>query len=136
MFKKIKKIGSVVLGLSVIGIVSVGLHSSFTYQAGHADTPAPQRPDLALNIGDTPAPTDNGGDTPAPAYDHGRPPLMYQHGNGGGAPAKNLGDTWSSSYAHGNTGIVSNEADGDTGSPADNRGDGGISKLEEHGETI
>ncbi|PEP59969.1 MULTISPECIES: Phr family secreted Rap phosphatase inhibitor [Bacillus] len=92
MFKKIKKIGSVVLGLSVIGIVSVGLHSSFTYQAGHADTPAPQRPDLALNIGDTPAPADNKGDC-------------------GGSPAENRGDTWSPSHAH-----------GDTGSPAYNHG--------------
>lgn len=62
----LKKIGSVVLGFSVIGIVTIGLTSSFTYQAEHGDTPAPQRPDLALNIGDTPAPANNIGDTPAP----------------------------------------------------------------------
>lgn len=46
----IKKISSVVLGVSVIGIVSIGLNSSFTYQAGHADFPAPQRPDFVQSI--------------------------------------------------------------------------------------
>ncbi|WP_459502576.1 Phr family secreted Rap phosphatase inhibitor [Bacillus sp. C1] len=114
MFKKIKKVGSVVLGLSVIGIVSAGLYSSFTYQAGHADTPAPQRPDLAVNIGD-----------------------------GGGAPAENHGDSWSSSYTHGHTGIVSNEAEGDTPAPAYDHGqpwgvaDGDTgSPAENKGETI
>ena len=33
----IRKIGSILLGLSVIGIVSIGVNSSFTYQASHAD---------------------------------------------------------------------------------------------------
>ncbi|HDX9627404.1 TPA: Phr family secreted Rap phosphatase inhibitor [Bacillus cereus] len=46
----IKKISSIVLGLSVIGIVSIGLNSSFTYQAGHADFPAPQRPDFVQSV--------------------------------------------------------------------------------------
>lgn len=46
----IKKISSIVLGLSVLGIVSIGLNSSFTYQAGHADFPAPQRPDLVQSV--------------------------------------------------------------------------------------
>lgn len=61
----IKKIGIAVTGLALVGIVSVGLNSSFSQQAGHADFPAPQRPDLAFSHGHT------GG---APAYDHGRPP--------------------------------------------------------------
>ncbi|MDA1527410.1 Phr family secreted Rap phosphatase inhibitor [Bacillus cereus group sp. TH260-2LC] len=46
----IKKISSIVLGFSVLGIVSIGLNSSFTYQAGHADFPAPQRPDLVQSV--------------------------------------------------------------------------------------
>ncbi|GAB6461479.1 MULTISPECIES: Phr family secreted Rap phosphatase inhibitor [Bacillus] len=46
----IKKICSVVLGLSVIGIISIGINSSFTYQASHADLPAPQRPDLVQSV--------------------------------------------------------------------------------------
>ncbi|KXY11482.1 hypothetical protein [Bacillus sp. FSL K6-0067] len=58
------------------------------------------------------------GDTPAPQ----RPNLAYSEGHTGGAPAENLGDTWSPSYAHKNTGIISNEADGNTGSPAYDHG--------------
>ncbi|MEN1937782.1 Phr family secreted Rap phosphatase inhibitor [Paenibacillus sp. 102] len=117
-----KKIGLTITGLALAGIMTFSVNNIPGFSAlNKGDTPAPQRPDLALNIGDTPVPADNRGDA---------------DGDGGGAPAENLGDTWSSSYAHGNTGIVSNEADGNTGSPADNRGDGGISKLEEHGETI
>ncbi|GAB6435171.1 hypothetical protein bcgnr5390_09410 [Bacillus luti] len=46
----IKKISSIVLGLSVLGIVSIGLNSSFTYQAGHGDFPAPQRPDFVQSV--------------------------------------------------------------------------------------
>lgn len=46
----IKKISSIVLGFSVLGIVSIGLNSSFTYQAGHADFPTPQRPDLVQSV--------------------------------------------------------------------------------------
>lgn len=46
----IRKIGSILLGLSVIGIVSIGVNSSFTYQASHADFPAPQRPDLVQSV--------------------------------------------------------------------------------------
>ncbi|GAB6440106.1 MULTISPECIES: Phr family secreted Rap phosphatase inhibitor [Bacillus] len=46
----IKKISSIVLGLSVLGIVSIGLNSSFTYQAGHADFPAPQKPDFVQSV--------------------------------------------------------------------------------------
>ena len=33
-----------------MGIVSIGLNSSFTYQAGHADFPAPQRPDFVQSV--------------------------------------------------------------------------------------
>ncbi|HDX9591087.1 TPA: Phr family secreted Rap phosphatase inhibitor [Bacillus pseudomycoides] len=89
MFKKVKKIGAIVLGLSVIGIVSIGLNSSFTYQAGHADTPAPQNPDLAYSHGNTGgSPADNRGDGggvvtqeshadfPAPAYNKGDTPVQ------------------------------------------------------------
>ncbi|PDZ03403.1 Phr family secreted Rap phosphatase inhibitor [Bacillus cereus] len=46
----IKKIGSVLLGLSVFGILATGIHSSITYQAGHADLPAPQRPDFVQSV--------------------------------------------------------------------------------------
>ncbi|QHH92224.1 Phr family secreted Rap phosphatase inhibitor [Bacillus pacificus] len=41
---------SVFLGLSVFGILATGIHNSFTYQAGHADLPAPQRPDLVQSV--------------------------------------------------------------------------------------
>lgn len=120
MFKKNKKIGALVIGLSIIGIVSVGLNSSFTYQAGHADFPAPQRPDLAYNIGDTPAPADNKGD------------------GGGIISNKSVSDpgTGSPSYAvHGDPGghIVSNESHGDSPAPANNKGDGGAPAYG-HGE--
>ncbi|GAB6560227.1 Phr family secreted Rap phosphatase inhibitor [Bacillus mobilis] len=46
----IKKISSILLGLSVIGIVSIGINSSFTYKASHADLPAPQRPDFVQSV--------------------------------------------------------------------------------------
>ncbi|PEF33163.1 MULTISPECIES: Phr family secreted Rap phosphatase inhibitor [Bacillus] len=46
----IRKIGSILLGLSVIGIVSIGVNSSFTYQASHADFPSPQRPDFVQSV--------------------------------------------------------------------------------------
>ncbi|SDZ08145.1 Phr family secreted Rap phosphatase inhibitor [Bacillus sp. 166amftsu] len=62
----IKKVGSVVLGLSVIGIVALGYNSSFTPQASHADFPAPKNPDLAydvdLNKGDGGAPSNTHAD--------------------------------------------------------------------------
>lgn len=45
----IKKL-ALFLGLSVFGILATGIHSSFTYQAGHADLPAPQRPDLVQSV--------------------------------------------------------------------------------------
>ncbi|HGA0511251.1 TPA: Phr family secreted Rap phosphatase inhibitor [Bacillus pacificus] len=46
----IKKISSIFLVLSVFGILATGIHNSFTYQAGHADLPAPQRPDLVQSV--------------------------------------------------------------------------------------
>ncbi|MED1565552.1 Phr family secreted Rap phosphatase inhibitor [Bacillus paramycoides] len=73
MFKKIR---IVVTGLALVGIVSVGLNSSFVQQAEHGDVPAPARPDY-VNIGDT------GG---APAKPD------YTRGDTGGAPADNKGD--------------------------------------------
>ncbi|MEH7464260.1 Phr family secreted Rap phosphatase inhibitor [Bacillus thuringiensis] len=99
MFKKVKKIGAIVLGLSIIGIVSIGLNASFTQQAGHADTPAPQNPDLAYNKGDT--------------WSQQRSDLTYSHGNTGGSPADNRGDG----------GIITHESHADFPAPAYNIGD-------------
>lgn len=57
-----KKIGMAVTGIVLVGIVSVGLNSSFVQQAEHGDVPAPARPDY-VNIGETGgAPADNRGD--------------------------------------------------------------------------
>ncbi|CAI8832072.1 Phr family secreted Rap phosphatase inhibitor [Bacillus pseudomycoides] len=62
----IKKVTTAVTGLALIGIVSIGLGSSFTYQAGHADLPAPANPDY-VNIGEGGgAPSNFYGDYPAP----------------------------------------------------------------------
>ncbi|HGE5782758.1 Phr family secreted Rap phosphatase inhibitor [Bacillus pseudomycoides] len=58
----IKKITAVVTGLALVGIVSVGLNSSFTQQANHGDVPAPARPDY-VNIGDGGAPSNAHGHT-------------------------------------------------------------------------
>jgi len=69
-----KKIGMAVTGIVLVGIVSVGLNSSFVQQAEHGDVPAPARPDY-VSIGD-------GGGAPAPANNKGD----------GGAPADNRGD--------------------------------------------
>ena len=85
MFKKNKKIGALVIGLSIIGIVSVGLNSSFTYQAGHADFPAPQKPDLAYEHGKTWSPANNKGD--------GGIVSNEADGNTGGSPSYEHGDT-------------------------------------------
>ncbi|MGG3528148.1 Phr family secreted Rap phosphatase inhibitor [Bacillus pseudomycoides] len=63
MFKKIRV---VVTGIALVGIVSVGLNSSFSQQANHGDVPAPQRPDLAYNVGNGGAPSNFYGDYPAP----------------------------------------------------------------------
>ncbi|PQZ54212.1 Phr family secreted Rap phosphatase inhibitor [Bacillus sp. MYb209] len=49
MFKKIR---IAVTGIALVGIVSVGLSSSFVQQAEHGDVPAPARPDY-VNIGET-----------------------------------------------------------------------------------
>ncbi|EJS64468.1 MULTISPECIES: Phr family secreted Rap phosphatase inhibitor [Bacillus] len=71
-----KKIGMAVTGIVLVGIVSVGLNSSFVQQAEHGDVPAPARPDY-VNIGDTGgAPADNRGDGGAPAN--------FNKGDGGG----------------------------------------------------
>ncbi|HDR7713760.1 Phr family secreted Rap phosphatase inhibitor [Bacillus cereus group sp. MYBK108-2] len=57
-----KKIGMAVTGIVLVGIVSVGLNSSFVQQAEHGDVPAPARPDY-VNIGDGGAPANfNKGD--------------------------------------------------------------------------
>ncbi|PEM71259.1 Phr family secreted Rap phosphatase inhibitor [Bacillus pseudomycoides] len=63
MFKKIRV---VVTGVALVGIVSVGLNSSFSQQANHGDVPAPQRPDLVYNVEDGGAPSNLHGDYPAP----------------------------------------------------------------------
>ncbi|HDR7353467.1 Phr family secreted Rap phosphatase inhibitor [Bacillus wiedmannii] len=83
-----KKIGMAVTGIVLVGIVSVGLNSSFVQQAEHGDVPAPARPDY-VNIGDTGgAPADNKGDGGAPAR-----PDYVNIGDTGGAPANfNKGD--------------------------------------------
>ncbi|GIX57684.1 Phr family secreted Rap phosphatase inhibitor [Bacillus sp. FSL M8-0063] len=71
-----KKIGMAVTGIVLVGIVSVGLNSSFVQQAEHGDVPAPARPDY-VNIGETGgAPADNRGDGGAPAN--------FNKGDGGG----------------------------------------------------
>ncbi|MCM0001739.1 MULTISPECIES: Phr family secreted Rap phosphatase inhibitor [Bacillus cereus group] len=78
-----KKIGMAVTGIVLVGIVSVGLNSSFVQQAEHGDVPAPARPDY-VNIGETGgAPADNRGDGGAPAN--------FNKGDGG-APVDNRGD--------------------------------------------
>ncbi|AWC30460.1 Phr family secreted Rap phosphatase inhibitor [Bacillus cytotoxicus] len=59
-----KKLGLIALGLSCVGILSFGVSNDSSQVYAYGDYPAPQRPDLALNIGDAPA--DNKGDTPAP----------------------------------------------------------------------
>ncbi|PEO37082.1 Phr family secreted Rap phosphatase inhibitor [Bacillus wiedmannii] len=72
----LKKIGMAVTGIVLVGIVSVGLNSSFVQQAEHGDVPAPARPDY-VNIGETGgAPADNRGDGGAPAN--------FNKGDGGG----------------------------------------------------
>ncbi|KMP34716.1 Phr family secreted Rap phosphatase inhibitor [Bacillus albus] len=59
-----KKIGMAVTGIVLVGIVSVGLNSSFVQQAEHGDVPAPARPDyVSFNKGDGGAPANfNKGD--------------------------------------------------------------------------
>ncbi|MGG3519754.1 Phr family secreted Rap phosphatase inhibitor [Bacillus pseudomycoides] len=62
-----KKLKLAVVGLACAGIVSLGLNSFIGSQkAGEADLPAPQRPDLAYNVGDGGAPSNFYGDYPAP----------------------------------------------------------------------
>lgn len=98
-----KKIGMAVTGIVLVGIVSVGLNSSFVQQAEHGDVPAPARPDyVSFNKGDT------GGAPVKPDY------ASFNRGDTGGAPARpdyvNIGETG--------------------GAPVDNRGDGGgVSQL-------
>ncbi|MGE7887564.1 Phr family secreted Rap phosphatase inhibitor [Bacillus cereus] len=72
-----KKIGMAVTGIALVGIVSVGLNSSFVQQAEHGDVPAPARPDYV---------SFNKGDGGAPAKPD------YTRGDTGGAPADNRGD--------------------------------------------
>ena len=115
----IKKVSSVIVSLSVIGITTLGLALS-----EHGDVPVPQRPDLAYSHGNT------GG---SPAYSHADFPVSADGDTGiisnenehGDVPvpqnpdlAYNKGDTWSPqrsdlAYSHGSTG----------GSPADGHAD-------------
>ncbi|HDR8182614.1 TPA: Phr family secreted Rap phosphatase inhibitor [Bacillus thuringiensis] len=75
----LKKFGMAVTGIALVGIVSVGLNSSFVQQAEHGDVPAPARPDyVSFNKGDT------GGAPARPDY--------VNIGETGGAPADNRGD--------------------------------------------
>ncbi|AIK39598.1 MULTISPECIES: hypothetical protein [Bacillus] len=67
-----KKLKAVLL----LTVTSFGLLSM-----AEGDTPAPQRPDLVYNIGDTPAPAYNRGDGGSPSN---------AHGNGGGIVAKEI----------------------------------------------
>ncbi|ARX68979.1 Phr family secreted Rap phosphatase inhibitor [Bacillus thuringiensis] len=86
-----KKFGLTIAGLTLAGIMTFGISNNLEFSAlNKGDTPAPQRPDLALNIGDgggapeythgegwSPQRSDlaySHGNTGAPAYDHGRPP--------------------------------------------------------------
>lgn len=89
-----KKIGLTIAGLTLAGIMTFGISNNLEFSAlNKGDTPAPQRPDLALSIGDgggapeythgegwSPSYTHGepwgiaDGNTGAPAYDHGRPP--------------------------------------------------------------
>lgn len=89
-----KKFGLTIAGLTLAGIMTFGISNNSEFSAlNKGDTPAPQRPDLALNIGDggsapeythgegwSPSYTHGepwgiaDGNTGAPAYDHGRPP--------------------------------------------------------------
>ena len=69
----IKKIGSVIVSLSVIGITTLGVALS-----EHGDVPVPQRPDLAYSHGNTGGIISNEnehGDVPAPAYNKGDTPV-------------------------------------------------------------
>ncbi|MBY7111532.1 Phr family secreted Rap phosphatase inhibitor [Bacillus sp. 17RED48] len=72
----LKKIGMAVTGIVLVGIVSVGLNSSFVQQAEHGDVPAPARPDY-VNIGET-------GGAPADNRDDGGAPANFNKGDGGG----------------------------------------------------
>ncbi|WP_242223619.1 hypothetical protein [Bacillus cereus group sp. BfR-BA-01380] len=111
-----KKIGTVLL----VSIISVG----FVAMA-EGDTPAPQKPNLAYNIGDTGGIISN-----KSVKDPGTGSPAYSHGNTGGSPADNKGDTptpqrpdlaythgetWSPAYNIGDGGIISNEAVKDPG---------------------
>ncbi|MDM5155673.1 hypothetical protein QUF88_18325 [Bacillus sp. DX1.1] len=50
--------------VSFAAVLTIGsFTASYSPQADHGRPPAPQRPDLTYNIGDTPAPAENRGDT-------------------------------------------------------------------------
>ncbi|PHB21072.1 Phr family secreted Rap phosphatase inhibitor [Bacillus pseudomycoides] len=67
-----KKIGLTITGLALAGIMTFSVNNIPGFSTlNKGDTPAPQRPDLALNIGDTPSPADNRGDGGAPSNAHG-----------------------------------------------------------------
>ena len=104
-----KKIHFGMLGIALVGVLSIGANSSFTNQALNIGETggAPARPDyISFNKGDT------GGVPVKPDY------ASFNRGDTGGAPAK-------PDYTRGDTG----------GAPADNRGDGGgISKQDSHAD--
>ncbi|PEC59208.1 hypothetical protein [Bacillus wiedmannii] len=106
-----KKMGLTIVGLSVLGITSLGL--------GHANEIAKTEQKLiAVNIGDTWSPQ--------------RPDLAYSHGHTGGSPEYTHGEGWSPSYTHGEPWGI---ADGNTGAPAYDHGRP-PTPTNTHGETI
>ena len=128
-----KKLILTVMGLAAAGVLSFGASTlSESKQAGHrdypvskddvkqyaahGDTPAPQRPNLAYNIGDTPAPANNKGDggiiSNKSVSDPGTgSPSYAAHGDPGGGMVSN--ESIEDPGVGG--GIISNEADGNTG---------------------
>ncbi|CAI8990662.1 MULTISPECIES: hypothetical protein [Bacillus] len=120
-----KKLGLMVMSLATTGLMSFGLsinpETQQTAQADninklqstHGEGWSPQRPDLALNIGDTWSPS-------------------YAHGDTGIASNKAEDDTPAPAYTHGQPWGV---ADGNTGSPAYDHGRP-PAPTNTHGETI
>ncbi|MBO1582971.1 hypothetical protein [Bacillus sp. XF8] len=85
-----KKIGSVIVSLSVIGVATMGFALS-----EHGDIPAPQRPDLALSIGHG-----DGGGAPERTHGEGWSP-SYSHGHTGIVSNEADGNTGAPTYDHG-----------------------------------
>ena len=116
-----KKIHFGMLGIALVGALSIGVNSAFTNQALNIGETggAPARPDyVSFNKGDT------GGAPVKPDY------ASFNRGDTGGAPARpdyvNIGET----------GGAPADTRGDGGAPANfNKGDGGgISKQDSHAD--